>query len=285
MPARQKALYFNGTSQYLKIPNFNPTKSKDKAYSLVCGFNKSTPSSNFDPNYGDIFFSKRDTLTCVIYGNANDRIVALQSGVGAFNKSFSSYDDFSIPQLYAASWRDGIPGQVQRSSFKSYANLSFTESSPDGNITYSDISSIGGDTYIWADDKVTYPTTRFGQGYLSYYAFFKGWLANKDIMYMYNNSLFKNPSLSIQRNPDYSLELFIDFNNPYQVDSSLYFKDLSPNNHTVEAIGWANLNDLQNSLVSLCELRGGTPITEFDYWVDEDYNPILDEKGNYILVP
>lgn len=281
IPPRQKALYFDGVDQYLRILDFNPTI--ENGYTILIQWALES-NRNFQSNYGDVFIVKElppsASRRLILLGNANTKNMLLYSNpAGYIATGYNQYklSDTSTPNFLA--WQ--ISKTEADRKFYDGWDLNGTMNTSQTPYGFDEISDRP--LFIGREDP-SVSSTRFLKGYISYLSIYKGLLSQNEIIKMCNNTLLANPDLKLQKNPDYSLELFIDFNNPYQIDSSLYFPDLSPNGHLVEAMGWTNLNDLENSLVSLCDLRSGeTPITELDFWADELLNPIFDENDNYIL--
>ena len=77
-------------------------------------------------------------------------------------------------------------------------------------------------------------SSRYFNGVIAYLACWKGVFTPEEIKYCYNNGLFNNPSTQLL--DKYSLELFVDFQNPFNDGGTIKLPDLSPNNHDINLI-------------------------------------------------
>jgi hypothetical protein len=274
MPIRTKALQFNGTSQYLSIANFD-TGLPSNNYFCVCVF-----KGDVIPNNYSAFFSYTGTYlvgqyaTPTAFGASTLYLTTTNTGiVDNMNLEFllgkdSNWDWTKIHQY--AGWFSYIrpaagPFYPHRSwgDGKTVVNGANTSSAAIPSTDYLDGS---GNLLIGSDRLVA---GRYLQGQMLYFALWKdfdpvklksvdqygfpldGDVENLKLLEWYNNTLLKNPSLVDQEN----LELFIDFNNPFDNGGTLQFPDLSPNNHTVVANGYTDLATLQSNLVDIDTLR------------------------------
>jgi hypothetical protein len=227
----------------LRVPNFNVTT--EKGYTKVVAFHKS-----------EDFFKSLET----IIGNQSIHPdVQMIANIVGSSRMINNSDDYSIYEFENGGAkidtlnvlfdinRDNTLGDGFK--YKTYLN---------GFLVQSDLVSdtpaypFSGTMQIGRDRNFE---SRAFVGSMAYFAIFKGILSEKQILQLTNNILLKNPPTSWFNTDDLSLELFIDFNNPYQIDSSLYFPDLSPNGHLVEAIGYTDISTLIDNLVDIDSLR------------------------------
>lgn len=238
MPPRKKALTFNGSSQYLRIPNFNPTK--ELGYTFVIHAQKLTDSDWGTPQ-SDYLFSKYVATAnrLEIYGRAGgykDLILGNDSESDTFE--LANNIKLNNLNLYTVRIKEG----ETTASINGLNNKTETLTS-----ALRDLSDIANDATIGRR------TSGYFTGYIGFVMITKGLLSNKEILELVNNTLLKNPSIELQNK--HSLELFIDFNNPFDDGGTLKFPDLSPNGHDVIAEGYTDLADLQANLVDIDSLR------------------------------
>jgi hypothetical protein len=261
MPPREYALYLDGTnSNVLKIPaasDFRP--SNENGYTWIIGINTTTNR----PFVNEGLFRHDGSSQAYIRLNTNsgDQIVYF----GAANNPGDEWSHNKPTMISIADPGTTIP--------LSYVN-GFNWAGHNSHIDFASLPQ--SDFYIGRRSA----TNDQFEGYMFYFALVKGVLTQKELLELSNNTLIKNPSIAIQNK--YELELFVDFNNPYEDTGVLYFPDLSPNNYDVIAEGWDNLNDLTNSLRPIKDLIGELP--EYTYWVDEDDAIIVDQNDNAIIV-
>ncbi len=248
---REKGLQLNGSSQYLNIPNFNPTS--EKGYTVLCGFSKNdnTPFtgnqtiwSKFQntTNYFELRGANTTKLISSIYPD----------GSGSANNIDLTNVDLTKPQFIATKYsKTGdvtIPyafGLDNKVGYSMNYNGRYENNSPFVNETN---LTLGFDEITANDFRIGFRAA-YWNGKILYMCVFKGILNDAEIKELYNNGLFRNPSTTLQEK--YDLELFVDFNNPFDDGGTLKFPDLSPNSHDIIANGWFNLVDLQNSLLDL----------------------------------
>lgn len=239
-------LNFNG-SQYLEVSNFNPTD--ENGYTVICGYNSSLATIPTN-----MLFSKFDSATDRIeaYVFDKDPRIALDSSV-KFTEYGANIDNNDI-QMYVSRFSDNVLLPYNTYGFNSntqevsingaYSN--FANSYGTGTKSFADIT---GNFRIGSRNDNTF----FWDGNILFFAVFKGILNDAEIKEIYNNGLFRNPSIGLQ--DKYELVLYPDFNNPFDDGGTLKFPDLSPSNHTIIANGWLSLGDLQNSRIDLNTLR------------------------------
>lgn len=241
---RLKGLEFNGSSQYLEIPNMTQF-DVNEGITVICSLRDiitpDTTERNFlimdDTNFNRLVrLNYEDLLGSIGFSSGDTGFVNLSVIVDKSQTNFSVYRINNNNANDNGNYYDGRRSRV-------------------GQINCGD--SVRGDSALGRTD-ATYSTFIGGRPVgggasfldckIEYVAIFKGILNDAEVKSLYNNGLFRNPNVTIQET--YDLELFIDFNNPFD-DGTLKFPDLSPNNHTIIANGWTSLVDLQNSLFDL----------------------------------
>lgn len=240
MPPRQKALTFNGTSQYLRVPNFNPT--------------------------GELGYTQFYVYQLPDVANATNYILSKKIGAYEVGEDLLGNGISYRHHLRNAS----LVAEIVRGMKADNINMSgsYWKASEDIQIGYefssNKITPIAQPTVVTnnyndsADDLLIGASGQYvGQyrfkGLIMYMAIFKGEVSEKEMKILRNNGLLKNPSIQLQNK--YSLELFIDFNNPFDDAGTLKFPDLSPNAHDVIAEGYTDLATLQSNLVDIDSLR------------------------------
>ena len=256
MPPRTKALRFTAAnSHYLRVPSFNPTN--ELGYTYIFGFRLPTNKTNFD--LGDQFFQKQDATYYKKFVGSNGTRGIRMNSLGSGGLSGGQYilqSSIDLRNLNVVVYREintslnpqpDFPSSntVYRWNLNDVVDI-FKSNASNPIVGYNEISDdleIGGDSSL----------SRYGDKDIFYLAIFKGVLSNDEVQRFVNSTFVRNPSLEIQNK--YDLQLFIDFNNPFDDLGTLKFPDLSPNNHIVEAVNWTNITDLQNSLVDIDSLR------------------------------
>ena len=229
LPPPVKALQFNGTSQYLRVP-----------------------AINFNGSYLAVMTMK------------------VPNAQGSFAAWYGFDNPFGGGLLYDATGDTLQTWSTSARKSRSLANWSYGEVS-----NYAAYSRIVSNTYDLTICTERATAGRFVEGELCYFALFQAegfgdqpaddriWLngqsgdpnngLDKIVKRLWNNSLLRNPS--IQDQADLNLELLVDLNSPFDDAGTFKFPDLSPNAHDIEAVGWADLTDLENSLVDIASLR------------------------------
>lgn len=248
MPPRTKALTFNGTNQYLRVPNFVPTN--ELGYTIITGLKHT--AKFYSASNG--IWGKRDTIASQYFVAQGDTHPSQEEYRFSVNGG-----PLIVPLLPIGESAENIKLQTFQflpqpasSDFRAfYYNGGIVLIKGNSGIdSLGDFSSYDGDFTVGLDDRAS--GARF-DGWIYYFAFFKGILTEKELFELNNNTLLKNPSIELQNK--YSLELFIDFDNPYDDAGTLKFPDLSPNAHDVIAEGYTDLATLQSNLVDIDSLR------------------------------
>ncbi|MFV2013916.1 MAG: hypothetical protein ACC656_00670, partial [Candidatus Heimdallarchaeota archaeon] len=255
---RIKALYFDKSQkQYLRIAGFDPPGTN--GYTYIVGW-KFAESRSFSGSYEDTFISKRENganETTILYGRSNKiqytARSTTKSDVGHAPTITNYESGFNFCVLTCS---DDISRSIYTNDIAKTNNQAGEVKGLDemvGQIFH--IGSDGAESGQW------YRSSRFYDGYMFYFAVWTRILSDKEIYELQNNLLFNNPTTEQQKD----LELFIDFNAPYDDNGVLKFPDLSGNDYQVEARryvsngnypNWGNtLTDLQNSLVDIDSLR------------------------------
>lgn len=246
---RVKAITFDGVDQYLRVPNFNPTK--ELGYSWVIGFSLDS-NRNFDSSFHDVLFSKRSAgnyPSFALFGLNGDKRMSYDNRITVGDNRLNTFDldPIRLNDINTLAFnQQDFPG-----TNTAYLN---------GNVVYErnnvsnqnmiGIDTITGDMHIGHDPQLT---ARYYEGFIYYLMILKGNLTRKEILELTNNTLLKNPSIALQNK--YSLELFVDFNNPWDDAGTLKFPDLSPNAHDIIAENYTDLATLQSNLVNINSLR------------------------------
>ena len=252
-PPRIKALTFNGTNQYLRVPDLHP--SKELGYS--CLFAVALDSDRtYAASFKDMFLSFRndtENIRTKVFGDPGTKRWGSEGAddrwaIGMTDVEPSKLNNLNVYSFYTI---NGVNQGGILPRMRKYWNGNFIRGNSNGGVVIDDLSAYTGDFFIGVD--ISNIGTRHLQGYMAYFAFFKGILSQKEMLEACNNTLLKNPSIQLQRK--YSFELFIDFNNPFDDAGTLKFPDLSPNAHDVIAEGYTDLTDLENNLVDIDSLR------------------------------
>jgi len=256
-PLIKYGLSFNGTTQYLEVENFNPTK--EKGYTII------TATEGLVKTDGQqTIFNKVDIT------NVNNFY-----GIGKLNNSDFLYTSYPINSTSRS-------GGGRATSDISNINFMYCKVTDGRNVrvpyltsgfsTVRSNESLNGDNPIVSDNldrglrgfnEITTGVTEIGSrngglnklnGNILYMVVYKGILNDAEVKELYNNGLFANP-LDISPITQSDLVLCVDFNNPFDDGGTLKFPDLSPSNHTIIANGYTDLTTLQNARVDINSLR------------------------------
>ena len=257
MPPRLKALPVQGNTKYLSISSFSSAQASNTVVSVFALDSDRDFTESPFPDAYEVFWRHAGASKTMLVGKVGDGLFWGSPTYAPENYNWVSpgklsNNDKSKPMFFAqkigydmrGTHNDNRPILHVFGAMEPYAASSSETGDRGVDFTTS------GTLYI-ANDGGLNPYTGM-YGFCMYYAIFKGSLKRKDIEYLYNNGMFNNPSQDIINR--YPLELFIDFNNPYD-DGSLKFPDLSGNDWDVVATGWANLAALQADLVDINSLR------------------------------
>lgn len=233
---RVKALTFNGTSQYILIPTFLGSGAVSSVgNTIIFGIKKHADT-----------FKNYETIVDGTIGNPHNSI---GTRLQAYNRASYYFDKAKLSDVNMVTVLDGDTS-IMPTNGKSniWLNGTRVDTYENGNIglDFSGLASLK----LCRNANFT---NRGLEGQLLYFAWFQGILPKKYLLELTNNTLLKNPSLELQRK--YSLELFIDFNNPFDDAGTLKFPDLSKNAHDVIAYGYSDLATLKANLVDINSLR------------------------------
>ena len=243
---RKFGLKFNGTSQYLRIPNFN--YAKDKSYTIEVAF---TMPSNVPFATQQVIISKKDGVNNYIevVGDATKKTLSLnyidagsQVGVGNLNTSqdiskmqyscmrVSPSKNISLPIDFGGNTKVFANNQINTIQY----NTIQTEGINPNNAITVGFDNITGNLNIGFDG------VDYFEGTLFYLAIWEGQLSISETKVHRNDGILNNPE-----DPSFdsksSLKLLCDFNNPVDNLGTLQINDLSTEGNTADAIGWANL--------------------------------------------
>lgn len=224
LPEIKNALTFDGVGNYLRVPDFNPTKEKGYTYLIGISFDN---KQYFDAGYRDFVLSKRGVITNfnkLIYGNPNIRLIQIYNSAKAtvsINYQSAALEDLNF--LFFLERDEEEKTSFLNGTSKNNAPLKTPQ-------PINGFDEIPGDLLIGLD--VGFIGSRHLKGSISFYAIWKGVFSEKDVLELTNNTLLKNPSYKLQQD----CQLLIDFNQPIDdtaVSGKFKIKDLSPQNHDI----------------------------------------------------
>jgi hypothetical protein len=255
MPPREKALIFNGSSQYLTVQNFAPISDKIHmifAYTIDDPLGVLT-NTRYLWFYGSVANNAYSFLSGDSTTSHRMRYRNLLSGVG---ENVSLQFDVGMNNVVPANTLNGILNlplyTTSEIGVQSYLRARKNQTTSFTN-TFSVLAAQAGISDLQIGAR---PGVGYFWGKMAYCAIFSGGIINKkEVEFLLNNSLLKNPPQQWFKTGDISLELFIDFNNPYDDAGILKFPDLSPNGHTIIANGYTDLTTLQSNLVDINSIR------------------------------
>lgn len=263
LPQPTLALQLDGSlTQKLELPNFVgsiPDRSAPGAgWTFIQGFALDT-DRNF-VQFVDWLWGKRDLVTAnEIIGVFGSSGSTKSLNILHQNNASGSRQDFQTPDL--TNWNtDGISIVAYRLKPDNYsadplawtgewylngALISTHQSSQQDPPDFADVT---GSFFLWGE--------RFGARTLAnasvfYSAIWQRALTPKEIIRITNNGIIRNPSIAMQKD----LELYVNYNAPFDNGGTPEFRDLSPNNHQIIANGFANLAAVQAAQVNINTLR------------------------------
>jgi hypothetical protein len=236
---RKKGLQFNGTSQYLEVSTFTEANTS-KGYTIILGVQDVAIASGAKDFFVMDDISSNDVIA-LGYDESTQEFTFKSGNGGTPTTEKVAGTKAAVNFL---SYRIG--GTSSPFNYGSYDRVSdVTLQNRDVNASYGYGSRTTGDSiYIGKDNSTNYTD-------LVIYScvIIEGRLNDSDLKYLINSGLLNNIKTSIS--DEFNVLLNVDFNNPFEVTGTLYFPDLSPNNHTITATGWANLAALQAALVDI----------------------------------
>lgn len=247
MPSREKALYFNGNNQFLRVQNFEV--SGEDGITTIVGFKKD--EDFFNPpgiDFETIIGNQNDFANRIIWrSNTNSESRILNSDGAQIIYNWNT-GGAKLNQLnFLCSINQDNSNNDKEFNSRTYLNGNIVLESD----TTQSIDGIYTGSLLIGRDRTF--SNRCIKGHIAYVLIVKGVIDQKDIIKLYNNSLFINPTIEMQKK--YQIELFIDFNNPFDDEGTLRFPDLSPNNYEIEVFNYTDLINLQDNLVDINSLR------------------------------
>lgn len=241
LPPIENALSLNGTSQYLSVSNFNPTK--EKGYTYVAIWKNDT--ATWAPSSLPKFISKRNSIggrPHILFGALTPFegnticVINSVSAAGADDRRVSTTTDLDEFQMSIG--RD-LPDDISIFINNGESQQTTTEE------IHAGFDDADGDLTIGRDDGQSW----YFDGHLCYIGIAKGNIPSYQTNKIWNNG---NPRYILE---DIDWQLLVDFQNPFDDGGTLKFPDLSGNDHDIVINGFANLAAVEAALTPLNELR------------------------------
>jgi hypothetical protein len=125
-----------------------------------------------------------------------------------------------------------------------------------------------------------YNTFNSTEGYLINFGLWSRVLSPKEILDVLNNGLFNNPNTTLQQ----GLEIYPDFQNPFDDAGTLKIPDLSTNAWDIITEDYTNIAELESYLVNADDLRWRTDTAVLEAAIQDTAEEfLLDHNGDYIL--
>lgn len=241
LPPIRKALTFNGTTTYLDVADFNiPGANVENGWltTVIC-FKKPV----------DYFTGYECILSEATSTSSN--VMTLREPTGSISRQLNYrgstvFYDWNNGSGKLTEWNFIISHQrynIGVTGFRLHNSLNTGRVGGDSNnlvgLQYINTLRIGRDNNF---------STRTFNGYMSYFMVASGKLPLKYFYELWNNGQVQHP---FRQELKSRLELYIDFQNPFDDAGTLKFPDLSGKNRTIVANGYTDLATLQSNLVDI----------------------------------
>jgi len=263
LPQPTLALQLDGSlTQKLELPNFTgsiPDRSAPGAgWTFIMGF---ALDENRDfVQFEDWLWGKRDLVTAnEIIGVFGSSGSTKSLNILHQNNASGSRQDFQTPDIQSwftnginlVSYRlrpDNYGADPLAWTGEWYLNGALISTHQSSQQDPPDFSDVTGSFFLWGE---RFAARTLANASVFYSAIWQRALSPKEIIRITNNGIIRNPSVEMQDR----LELYVNYNDPFDNGGTPEFRDLSPNNHQIIANGFANLAAVQAAQVNINTLR------------------------------